>query len=296
MMGLYYMKCYLCKSPISLLFAKAGYRIYRCSSCGLEMTDLQKNYDTFLTEQYAEGYFTGDPHKRAYVSYENDKSYIVRNMKKIFAYIPPLKPSGTLLDVGCAMGYFVELALVRGYDAYGFDPSEFAVEKAKILVGPKRIKQGSVHTIQYASKFFDVITLLDVFEHLRDPIKDLAKLTTFLKDDGILLIATGDTGSLITRLTGRRWTFYNPPQHLFFFSRSTLSKLLGRVGLAPIQWFRIGKWVSAEYVLHLAETLSESVLAKILHPIASKTALGRLPLYLPLRDNMIVIAKKENLI
>ncbi len=286
------MKCYLCNSQTQLFIRKSGYDIYRCDVCGLAMTDLNKNYDEFINLQYGKGYFTGDPDKRAYVSYEKDKSYILRNMNTLIQEILKYKSSGKLLDVGAAMGYFIELALDKGFDAYGFDPSSFAVHKAKTTVG-ERIKIGSVHSISYPIQSFDIITMLDVFEHLEDPIKDLRKLVSFLKDNGIVLIATGDTKSFIAKIIRRRWTFYNPPQHLFFFNQQTLSHVLSSANLKPIAWFRVGKWLSLEYVLHLASTLGESSLATTISKFISRTTLGRFPLYLPLGDNMVVIAKKN---
>lgn len=286
------MKCYLCNVSTDLLFEKSGFKIYRCPSCGFEMTHLQKDYDEFLRTQYAKGYFTGDPTKRAYVSYQKDKTYITKNMNKLLAQIYRIKPNGRLLDVGAAMGYFIELAVSRGYDGYGFDPSLYAVSQAKKLVGKQRIKHGSVHTVDYPPKSFDIITMLDVFEHLKDPKKDLQKLVTFLKDDGIILIATGDTNSVFAKAAGRRWTFYNPPQHLFFFDQSTLTTVLTRTGLKPFRWFRVGKWLSIEYILHLAYTLGESAIASWFYRRIFHTFIGRLPLYIPLYDNMIVIAKK----
>lgn len=286
------MKCYLCNLSTDLLFEKSGYQIYRCPSCGLGMTNLQKDYDEFLRQQYAKGYFTGDPTKRAYVSYQKDKPYITKNMEKLLTQVQQIKSTGRLLDVGAAMGYFIELAHDRGYDAYGFDPSLYAVTQAQKLVAKKRIKHGSVHTVDYPPKSFDIITMLDVFEHLQNPKRDLQKLATFLKDDGIILIATGDTKSVFARASGRRWTFYNPPQHLFFFDQSTLTTVLTSTGLKPVHWFRVGKWLSLEYIFHLAHTSGESAFAKWFYHFFSDTSLGRIPLYLSLRDNMVVITKK----
>lgn len=285
------MKCYLCKSSARVFIRKLGYTIYRCPSCGLGMTDLKEDYGEFLNQFYTEGYYTGDPHYGAYVHYRNDKPNTMRNMKKILKKIQMQKSNSTLLDVGCAYGFFIDLALANGFDAYGFDASSYAIREAKTLVGD-RAKLGTVQSVTYGKRSFDVISLLDVFEHLSDPVKDLRKLRSVLKDDGIIVIATGDSDSFMARLLKRRWTFYVPPQHLFFYNRSTLTRFLTSVGLAPIAWHRVGKWLSLAYVFHLARTTGESKLAQSLYPFIRKTRLGTLPLYLPVKDNMVVIAKK----
>lgn len=284
--------CYLCNGIMTRFLVKNGYTIYRCMSCGLGMTDLQKDYRSFVKGHYSKGYFTGDPRYSAYVSYKDDKPIVVRNMRKFLREVKQYKPHGKLLDVGCAMGFFVELALANGYDAYGFDPSDFAVAEAKNLVGEKRIALATTETVEYPKKSFDVITLFDVFEHLADPQKDIAKLLTWLKDDGIIVIATGDSQSLAAKVFKRRWTFYIPPQHLFFFSRSTLDSFLKRLGLQPVRWFRIGKWLSIRYVLHLARTTGESKLARLLYPLIQKMKISKIPLFVPMGDNMVVIAQK----
>lgn len=287
------MKCYLCGVPVTNFLTKNGFSIIRCNACGLGTTIIHENYKQFVVHYYRKGYFTGDPTLAAYVNYIDDKPLIVRNMSKVLAKIRRLKPGGKILDVGCALGFFVELSLKHGYDAYGFDPSEYAIGEAKKLVGKDRIRQGVVSEMHYPQKSFDVIVLLDVFEHLADPRANIQKLKTFLKDDGILVIATGDTSSVLARLLKRRWTFYIPPQHLFFFNRKNLTKLLDQAGFAPKSWFRVGKWLSLRYVLHLARTTGESKLAHWLYQLFGDRRVGKLPLFLSVKDNMVVIAQKR---
>lgn len=286
------MNCYLCQNPMSFFMYKNGYTIYRCPACGLAETNLNRNYESFVKEHYGRGYFTGNPQCSAYANYKDDKPYIVRNMKKFLSRVRSFKPSGKLLDVGCAMGFFVELALSAGYDAYGFDPSEYATSKAKKLLG-KRIKIGTIQSIKYKPKSFDVITLFDVFEHLGDPRQDLLRLKGFLKDDGIIVIATGDSDSYAAKVLKRRWTFFIPPQHLFFFNRKNIDNLFRSISLAPLLWFRIGKWLSLRYILHLARTTGESKLAQKMYGLIHRNGIGRSPLYLPMHDNMVVIVGKK---
>ncbi|MBP9814610.1 class I SAM-dependent methyltransferase, partial [Candidatus Woesebacteria bacterium] len=230
---------------------KNGYWLYRCPDCQFAQTDLAKNYITFVKDHYSKGYFLGDPTRSAYANYELDKPMIVRNMRKFLGKILQKKKSGKLLDVGCAYGYFVELAQSAGFDAYGFDPSAYAVSQARKLVGKSRIAQGTISEVRYKENTYDVITLFDVFEHLQDPVTDLKKLRRMLKPDGIIIIATGNAQSFAAKVFGRRWTFYIPPQHLSFFTKANLQTFMSQVGLFPVEWFGIGKWLSLDYILHL---------------------------------------------
>lgn len=286
------MRCLLCQIPLEKYLYKNGYWIYRCPSCRLCETDLNKDYTKFVKEFYSEGYYEGDPTRSAYADYELDKPLIVHNMHKFFTFIADRKPSGKLLDVGCAFGYVVEIAKARGYDAYGFDPSSFAAGKASALVGTKRIQEGTIAEVVYPKANFDVITMFDVFEHLQDPLADMKKLSSLLKTDGLIIIATGDTRSIAARMMKRRWTFFIPPQHIFFFHRNNVTKLLHMAGLRPVRWHRVGKWLSLGYVLHLARTTGESKLADWLYRVIKHTPLTRLPLYIPMKDNMVIVAEK----
>ncbi len=272
---------------------KNSYWIYRCPTCSFAQTDLAKNYTTFVKDHYSKGYFLGDPTRSAYANYERDKPVIVRNMKKFLTHIQQHKQKGKLLDVGCAYGYFVELARAQGFDAYGFDPSTYAASQAKKLNGPNRIKVGTITEVEYPNKQFDVITLFDVFEHLQDPIGDIARLKRWLKDDGIIVIATGNTQSAAAKIFGRRWTFYIPPQHLSFFTKDNMKTFLSAQSLRSVEWFGIGKWLSLGYILHLGKTTGESIVAAIAHRLLGQTIVSRLPLYIPMMDNMVVVAQKK---
>jgi len=287
------MQCILCAKPLEKYLYKNGFWIYRCNSCQLGQTDLKKDYKRFVKEFYSKGYYEGDPTRSAYADYELDKPLIVKNMSKLLSFVAPKKKTGKLLDVGCAFGYFVELALSRGYDAYGFDPSAFAVSKARELVGKKRILEGAIEEVAYPKASFDVITMFDVFEHLENPLADMKKLSGLLKPDGIIIIATGDTQSWAAKIMKRRWTFFIPPQHIFFFDRKNVTSLLRRAKLKPRTWYRVGKWLSLGYILHLARTTGESKIARVVYKFVKGTILMRLPFYVPMKDNMVILANKQ---
>lgn len=285
------MKCYLCKAATRPYLYKNEYELYRCPACGLIQTDLKENYAQFVKRYYGKGYFAGKQEFGAYANYLEDKPYITRNLQKFVNIAKTYKKSGKLLDVGCAMGFLIELASKAGFDAYGIEPSDYAYAQAYKKFGNK-ITKGTVDSAKYPSKTFDVIVLSDVIEHLADPAADLKKLARFLKDDGIFLIATGNIDSLAAKILGRRWTFFSPPQHLFFFNHQTMKELLNQAGLAFVKSSTIGKWLSLRYIFHLARAGGESKFAAQTYPLLKILKLDQIPLYLPMHDNMILIARK----
>lgn len=287
------MKCYLCKQKtVKKFLLKNGYQLYRCQNCGLVFYDFKKNYKKFLEEQYSKGYYTGDPRLDSYFDYGKDKANIIKNMRWYFKEILRFKENGKLLDVGCAYGYFMEVAKEAGFEVFGVDSSDYAVKQAKKKFG-KKVKKAFLSEVNFREKSFDVVTLFDVFEHLENPEGDLKKVNKILKDDGLLVIATGDTGSLWAKISGRRWTFWNPPQHIFYFNQENIKRILGETGFRIVKITKNGKWLSLRYILHLARTVGESKVAEFFYHKVKDNSFGKIPLYLRLNDNMVVFATKK---
>jgi 2-polyprenyl-3-methyl-5-hydroxy-6-metoxy-1,4-benzoquinol methylase len=96
------------------------------------------------------------------------------------------------LDVGCAYGYGLEVLLNLGYETYGIDVSDYAIERAKLL--HKNIQNNIVvHDIHKPVPFktkFDLITCLSTFEHLQQPEVALKNCYNALENESILIVTT----------------------------------------------------------------------------------------------------------
>ena len=163
-------RCYLCgKNGPKKDFIKLGFEIDKCPDCGLRSLNFKGNYDKFLTTYYQKGFFTGGKRFRAYADYEGDKPIHLRNLQghlhgllnvlsdpkfkinlldiDLKFKIKNLKLSKPrLLDAGCAMGYFMELAQNANFDVYGIDVSDYAVDIAKKTFGD-RVKLGQIENL-----------------------------------------------------------------------------------------------------------------------------------------------------
>src|SRR6266436_3338737 len=77
----------------------------------------------------------------------------------------------------------------------------------------------------------DVMVLLDVIEHLPSPRDTIALLVNHLDPGGIIVITTGDFGSLYSKVAGAHWRLMTPPQHLWFFSQASMQAMATSLGL-----------------------------------------------------------------
>jgi 2-polyprenyl-3-methyl-5-hydroxy-6-metoxy-1,4-benzoquinol methylase len=285
--------CYLCRSSnTELAFEKNGYQYSKCLNCGLYALLLNEPYPKFLKRYYDEGYFRGNPNRCAYVDYQGDEKIIKKNMRVYLDEILNFKKEGKLLDIGCSLGFFLELAEEAGFEPFGIDISSYAFSEAKKR-GVTNIKLGELSQVGFSKKSFDVICLFDVIEHFQDPRAQLNQANKLLKDDGILIIETGKLESFFARLLGKHWYFFAPPQHLFIFGLSQLKTLLSQCDLQVVRSTTTNKWASLRYLTHLAASIGRVPLTHKLSHLLKKNHLGTCPIYLPLNDKVLVIATKN---
>jgi SAM-dependent methyltransferase len=145
-------------------------------------------------------------------------------------YLPEPGQAKRLLDVGAAAGYFVEQARAAGWDAEGLEPSRWASAYAREQLRVP-VAEGTLESAAIAPASFDVVTFWEVIEHVPSPRDFLADVARVLKPGGSLFLSTPDSGSLVARVLGRRWLGWNKvPEHLFFFDRGSLIRLLDQAG------------------------------------------------------------------
>jgi len=150
-----------------------------------------------------------------------------------------------LLDVGAHTGVFVDIATHHGWDAWGIEPSTWAVEHARAQ--GLQMHLGTLENATFPAGHFSVVTMWDVIEHVSDPFRTLQAAWRVLEPGGLLVVHTMDTDSLFSRLMGRRWPWYME-MHLFYFSRRTLAAMLDKAGFR-VRWMGAqGRYLQAGYL------------------------------------------------
>jgi len=145
-------------------------------------------------------------------------------IKHLLMRIVPRKENGKLLDIGCGNGSFLKWLKEHGWHAYGLEINKEAVNLCK--ANGIEVFEGELIEVHFANENFDVITLIQVLEHVHNPSAILNEVHRILKTDGLLLIAVPNFGCLDRKILGADWPHLDIPRHLYHFELSTLKKLL----------------------------------------------------------------------
>jgi len=235
--------CYLCGSKASRLWGEEnGYTAVRCVNCGLVYTSPRPP-----NEEIDEAAQTG-LHSTERGQLDVVGRYNRRVERRYHAYLTTLfagaAPSDQMswLDIGTGFGEMliaVTSLLPEGSRVEGIEPCLPKVEEARkrgLNVAPRRMEE--------IEDTYDVISLMNVYSHLPDPIEFLTRLRRLLRDGGELVLLTGNGGDL------ERSEYPGPltlPDHLSFVGHVHLREVLSQAGYdvvrettAPpdVQWIR----------------------------------------------------------
>jgi 2-polyprenyl-3-methyl-5-hydroxy-6-metoxy-1,4-benzoquinol methylase len=204
--------------------------IVECRRCGLAYVNPRLSADAAYapcTTAMELAYF-------AQTSMERRQAYS-RLLDKISSWLG--RPPATLLDIGCGDGLLVDLARRRGIHSAGAETSKQLVQLVRNQLGADAIVEEQLDNLP--SAHYDVITLINVIEHLQVPQDILRAGARLLKPGGILLVHTPNWGGLPARLDGPRWHQIEPFSHFYYFTGRTLGKMLRQSGFTPFDRFHL---------------------------------------------------------
>ena len=158
---------------------------------------------------------------------------VARRLTEITADFSRYRQTNRLLDVGCGAGSLLQAARDNGWDAQGIDVSVSAVSHSRNL--GFEVFHGELKEAQLAKGQFDVITAVEILEHLSDPATVVNEIHRLLRPGGLFWLTTPNCRSLAARLMGLGWRVVSPPEHLQLFSVEGLQTLLLRAGFTEVQ-------------------------------------------------------------
>jgi 2-polyprenyl-3-methyl-5-hydroxy-6-metoxy-1,4-benzoquinol methylase len=212
--------------------------LYRCRNCGtVHQPSLPQGAD--LHDLYRE------MSDRAYLAEEQGRR---RTARRLLDLLGSHVPRGRLLEVGCGHGLLLDEARRRDYEVDGLELSISAAGYARETLGLP-VREMTLEDQALDGERYDAVLLVDVLEHLDDPVRTLNRAGELLAPGGALLVVTPDPSSPTARLAGSRWWGYLPA-HFCLIPRATLRELMCAGGLVMaedvplVRSFTPGYWLA----------------------------------------------------
>ena len=206
-----------------------GYNVVVCAACGAGFADgipVQAELDDYYAQRskYTYAHTAG-----AESPYDFKRFELIAD--QIEAHLPD--KSARILDIGCATGGLLAVLRRRGYlNVMGSDPSATCAEAAQRLYG---IEVKTATLVQHATwtERFDAVLLVGVLEHVREVRAAVQVVAELLALGGKLYCNQPDVGTFAECRNAPYQQFST--EHVNFFSRVSLCRLLAYAGLAPLQ-------------------------------------------------------------
>jgi 2-polyprenyl-3-methyl-5-hydroxy-6-metoxy-1,4-benzoquinol methylase len=232
-----------------------------------------------------------------YFDYEADRPALEYNFRqRIKSLKNMLGSNDSIVEVGCAYGYFLNLVKGDVKSHIGFDVSKDGVRFAKKELGVNATTADFL-THKFKKNSVDSIFMWDVAEHLAYPDAYFKKVAEILKPGGQVALTTGNINALLPKLRKGGWRMIHPPTHVYYFSPKTIARLLARHGLMveTVKHRSVSRNVGSVFnqIIGNRKALNKSTrLHSIGHAITTKTKLDKLNIPINTFDIMEVIARK----
>ena len=219
-------KCPFCKSKnIKLKNRNAESNLYKCKKCN----SLFRKFFFPISTDYSSKYFIEDYKNQYGKTYEEDEENLKALAKSRLETIKNIKPTGKILDLGSAMGFFLKEASLNGYETEGIEISEYAANYCVKNLN-LNVYNVSLLDFEYKENEYDIITAWYVLEHICDFEKLLKNILFSLKDDGIFAFAMPN-GNGISGRFNKNYFKIVPPDHAFETNPKALDKFLKKYSL-----------------------------------------------------------------
>lgn len=277
--------CRACGSTATTVrYAMRGYKVVRCRCCSSLTT-------AFIMDTSEAGRFYGHEyfHGGDYFDYQSTEQISKRNFAVFVKRMSQVQASGHLLELGCAYGYFLDLAKDH-WSVTGVDISRAAITSCSTRHGDS-VFCGDLLSLDLPGLYYDWVVAWDVIEHLNQPRAYVHRCFELLRPGGFLAVTTGDASSWVARLLGSKWRLLIPPSHLVFLSRKGISVLLEEAGYSEIVVDTIGYYRSYEFAAF--RLLGSHRYLRLIEKWHRLSSLLRIKsFYLNLGDILFVLARK----
>jgi 2-polyprenyl-3-methyl-5-hydroxy-6-metoxy-1,4-benzoquinol methylase len=214
-----YVSCDICrKDDPESMFQEDGFYLNRCNGCGhfyVSPRPTEENTPCIQADDF--------PAPRIHANHELSRTV---EFKAYVAHARKYVAKGTWLDVGCGCGTLLGIAARAGFVAEGVETDAARAAYCKKL--GFRIHDYDDIMGAFAAPFsYDVITLVNVFSHLRSPMTTFASLYRLLRKGGVIIVATSQVGKRAYKSEVPDWHI---PDHLHFAGPRTFKMMADSLG------------------------------------------------------------------
>jgi 2-polyprenyl-3-methyl-5-hydroxy-6-metoxy-1,4-benzoquinol methylase len=212
--------CLHCQSTSLVKLPKFDFAyLCKCQDCGFvfsqripTLQDLQEHYSTYGRNDYL-------------------SPVTITRYNELLDTLEPYRKTNKLIDVGCGIGYFLEEAKKRGWEVYGTEYTDEAVAicRAKGITMDK----GALNPENYTDGEFDIVTSFEVIEHINNPIEEIKHFHKLLRQGGATYITTPNFNALERYLLQEKYNVISYPEHLSYYTKTTLNALMTKLGFTP---------------------------------------------------------------
>jgi SAM-dependent methyltransferase len=181
----------------------------------------------------SEAYISHTDSKRSLMDkvYQFIKSYSLKRKLKLINSLT--KHKGKILDIGCGTGDLLSVCEKDGWDIFGVEPSQKAVDRARTKVNSAERIVTDLGSLEKNASF-DVITMFHVLEHVPNLMEYIESLKSLLSSDGHLIVAVPNFKSYDAIHYKEFWAAYDVPRHLWHFSEKSIRHIFGQVGFEVV--------------------------------------------------------------
>ncbi len=209
------MMCRICSTPLSPWGATAGIPLLKCGTCGSIHADCEKPAEDMYADLYSKD--------------EVVPSVVRDSLDAVARSMKPFRTHGRWLDIGFGQGALLEAAAREGWLCHGTELSEVALKK-----GRRRGFTTSPTSESFVDGSFDVVSLVELVEHVENPRGFLKEARRVLREGGCLYLTTPNAWSVNRWLLGPSWSVFAPPDHVTIFAPLGLRRILRGSGFQTI--------------------------------------------------------------
>jgi len=229
--------CPLCGSPgieprYEIERCGSEFSVHACSECRFMFRNPVPTLRE-IRKWYGEGYYTGAA-EYSYCDERRIEPFARFVWDKRIQLLRKQTGGGNLLDVGCSFGGFMKAASAC-FIPHGIEISGYAGRYAKGIFR-EAVHIGTLEDHPFPPSYFSAITMIEVIEHLPDPLSSLAECYKLLRPGGVLLVQTANMDGLQARIQGPRYAYFMPG-HCSYFSRRNLLMALTKCGFRKVKFF-----------------------------------------------------------